>query len=191
MGRPKLLLDVGGQSVIARLLAVLETAGVGNRLIVVDPADDELKTEIEKQGGLALVPPIAPPEMRDSVAIGLSAVRYFLSMRGEVADPHAPWLLIPGDHPVVVAPTVKALLEASRQNRGRIVVPAYNGRRGHPTVFAWRHALAVDRIPEGQGFNWILKEYAADVIEVAVENEGVILDLDTPDDYQRLLALWE
>ena len=99
--------------------------------------------------------------------------------------------MIPADHPVVLAETVTILLEAARRNPGRILVPTHDGRRGHPTLFCWKHALEIDQIPEGEGFNWILKRYAADVIEVAVASPSVLVDLDTPEDYERLRKLWE
>src|SRR5579863_2153397 len=156
MGRPKLLLEFGGRSVAARLLAALARAGVGNRLVVVDPEDDALKRLVEDCGGNVLVPPTAPPEMRESVAFGLHEVMSELDRRKEAVDLASPWLLIPGDHPVVLSGTVETLLDASRRNPGRIVVPIFKGRRGHPTVFTWRHALEVDRIPNSEGFNWIL-----------------------------------
>jgi CTP:molybdopterin cytidylyltransferase MocA len=57
-------------------------------------------------------------------------------------------------------------------------------------VFAWRHALEVDQIPPDMGFNWIVRQHAADVVHVPVENEGVVLDLDTPEDYERVKAIW-
>jgi molybdenum cofactor cytidylyltransferase len=57
-------------------------------------------------------------------------------------------------------------------------------------VFAWRHALEVDQIPPDKGFNWIVRQHAADVVHVPVENEGVVLDLDTPEDYERVKAIW-
>jgi molybdenum cofactor cytidylyltransferase len=191
MGSPKLLLDLAGQTVIARVLAALGRAGLTNRLVVIHPQDDVLKREVESHGGRALVPPTAPPEMRDSVAFGLRAVADDLKARGEPGLPDLPWLLIPADHPVVLTETVQLLLESAGRNPGRIIVPTHRGRRGHPTVFAWRHALEIDQIPAGQGFNWILQHAASDIVEVAVASEGVLIDLDTPADLERLRAIWE
>jgi molybdenum cofactor cytidylyltransferase len=191
MGSPKLLLDLAGQTVIARVLAALGQAGLTNRLVVINPQDKSLEREVRLHGGVALLPPTAPPEMRDSVAFGLHAVADDLAASGEAGGPDWPWLLIPADHPVVLAETVQSLLDAAGRNPGRIVVPTHGGRRGHPTVFAWKHALEIDQIPAGEGFNWMLKHAANDVVEVAVASEGVLIDLDTPDDYDRLRAIWE
>ena len=87
MGSPKLLLDLAGQTVIARVLAALGRAGLTNRLVVIHPQDDVLKREVERHGGRALTPPTAPPEMRDSVAFGLRHVADDLEASGESDGP--------------------------------------------------------------------------------------------------------
>jgi molybdenum cofactor cytidylyltransferase len=191
MGLPKLLLDVDGQTVIARVLTVLAQAGLRNRIVVIHPDDESLKREVERYAARALVPTTAPPEMRDSIAFGLHQVARDLETHGETADPQSRWILIPADHPVVIAQTVCLLLDAARQNPGRIIVPAHAGRRGHPTVFAWSHALEVDQIPAGEGFNWLLKREADGVVEVPVASPSVLFDLDTPDDYESLRQTWK
>jgi molybdenum cofactor cytidylyltransferase len=191
MGAPKLLLDLGGQTVIARVLAALSQAGLAERIVVLHPQDDALRHEVERQGGRALLPPSPPPEMRDSIAVGLRQMAREIAKRGDKTDLDSPWLLIPADHPVVLAETVTILLEAARRDPGRILVPTHDGRRGHPTLFCWKHALEIDQIPDGEGFNWILKRHSADVIEIAVASPSVLVDLDTPEDYERLRKLWE
>ena len=190
MGTPKLLLDVGGQTVLARLLGGLENAGLSSRWVVVHPDDAEIRAEVERHGGSALVPAAPPPDMRASAAYGLAVLKQRFHDRGEVPQADAPWLLAPADHPVLSVEIVTTLLEAARVNPGRIFIPTYRGRLGHPTVFAWRHALEVDQIPPDKGFNWIVRQHAADVVHVPVENEGVVLDLDAPEDYERVKAIW-
>jgi molybdenum cofactor cytidylyltransferase len=191
MGAPKLLLDLGGKTVIARVLAALSQAGLAERIVVLHPQDEALRREVEQQGGRALLPPSPPPEMRDSIALGLRQVAREMAERGEEADLDSPWILIPADHPVVLAETVTILLEAARRNPGQILVPTHEGRRGHPTVFRWKQALEMDQIPAGKGFNWLLKRNSAAVIEVAVASPSVLVDLDTPEDYERLRKLWK
>jgi len=191
MGSPKLLLDVNGKTVIARVLTALGEAGLVNRLVVLHPQDELLKREVERHGGRAFFPPTPPPEMRDSIQFGFKSVADEIRASGEPADPHQPWLLVPADHPVIDAKTVTILLEAAAKNPGRIIVPTHGGRRGHPTVFAWKHALQIDQIPEGLGFNWIVEQSPADIIEIEFASSGVLVDLDTPDDYERLRKMWK
>jgi molybdenum cofactor cytidylyltransferase len=188
MGTPKLLLDVRGQTVIARLLAALERGGVGNRFVVINPLDTALRTEVERCGGQALVPPAPPPDMRASVEFGLRSIGSLLAGKPDAVNADCPWLLIPADHPAVLAETVRTLLEVAKRHPGRIIVPVHDGRRGHPTVFRWKHALGIDAIPPDEGFNWIVKRHAAEVVEIPVPTQDVLIDLDTPEDYERFCA---
>jgi CTP:molybdopterin cytidylyltransferase MocA len=190
MGQPKLLLDLCGQTVLARLLAALGAAGVTNRWVVVHPDDADVRAETERHGGLPLVPDTPPPDMRASATFGLSVIKKRVVAQEPAPSPDAPWLLVPADHPVLSPAIVTALLEAARSHPGAILIPTCRGRAGHPTVFAWRHALEVDQIPTDMGFNWLVRQHAGDVVHVPVESEGVLLDLDTPADYQRAQAIW-
>jgi molybdenum cofactor cytidylyltransferase len=191
MGSPKLLLDVNGKTVIARVLAALDEAGLSNRLVVLHPQDELLRREVEQHGGRALLPATPPPEMRYSIQFGLQTVAQEIRARRECADPNQPWFLVPADHPVIDPQTVTILLEAAAKSPGRIVVPTHGGRRGHPTVFAWKHALQIDQIPAGSGFNWILDQESSDIVEIEFANPNVLLDLDTPEDYERLRKSWK
>lgn len=190
MGAPKLLLDVAGRTVLARLLGALGDAGVKDRWVVVHPDDTEIRAEAERHGGTALVPDTPPPDMRASAEFGLSILKKRSQERHQIPAPDEPWLLVPADHPVLLPETVIALLAAARNHPGKILIPTCRGRHGHPTVFAWRHALEVGEIPADRGFNWIVRQHAADVLEVPIENEGILLDLDTPEDYERLKSIW-
>jgi CTP:molybdopterin cytidylyltransferase MocA len=46
-------------------------------------------------------------------------------------------------------------------------------------------------VPAGQGLNWLLREYAAQVEELEVDDPDVLLDVDAPADYERLLSRFE
>jgi molybdenum cofactor cytidylyltransferase len=191
MGSPKLLLDVNGKTVISRVLTALGEAGVANRLVVLHPDDELLKQVVERSGGRALLPPTPPPEMRDSIQFGLQSIAGQLLAVGDSINLDSPWLLVPADHPVLEPQTVSTLLEAAAKHPGRIIVPTHAGRRGHPTVFAWRHALQIDQIPTGLGFNWMLKHEPGDILVVEFASPSVLVDLDTPEDYERLRKTWK
>jgi molybdenum cofactor cytidylyltransferase len=75
-----------------------------------------------------------------------------------------------------------------RSSPGKIMVPVYRGRRGHPTLFPFRLATEVFRLPPDQGLNSLLKMHAAEIVQIDFDSPAVVADLDTPEDYARLLA---
>ena len=98
------------------------------------------------------------------------------------------WLLAPADHPLLDASVVGTLITAWGAAGERIVVPAYRGRRGHPTIFPWRLAAEVFGLPGDLGLNALMRRHANEVDEVDFDAPAVVADLDTPEDYARLQA---
>ncbi|MFQ5733699.1 MAG: NTP transferase domain-containing protein [Planctomycetaceae bacterium] len=181
MGRPKLTLELGGKSVIRRLLETLEQAGVSGRLIVCRNDDRELFEEIEAAGATVVTPGVHPPDMRTSVECALDVLRTV-----HRPEPDEGWMLAPADHPVLSVPVVRRLVEQWADGGAAILVPTFDGRRGHPTLFRWSLADRVRDIPADCGLNHLLRQFPADVVEYPVDDPCVLADLDTPADFARL-----
>jgi molybdopterin converting factor subunit 1 len=115
--------------------------------------------------------------MRESIEIALAAA----------ANPAPPErvLLAPGDIPGITAQIVAALLEESARQPQKIVVPRCGKRRGHPVVLPWSLAIDVASLPSGQGFNALLARHQSLVVELPIEDSGVTVDIDSPDDFER------
>jgi molybdenum cofactor cytidylyltransferase len=80
------------------------------------------------------------------------------------------------------------VLKAASQGQGSIVVPVFAGTRGHPTWIAWRHRAGITALAPGLGLNTYLRQHAHETLEVPVTARGVVEDLDTPEDYRRMLG---
>ncbi len=104
-------------------------------------------------------------------------------------QPDEPWLLVPADHPTLDPNVVRLLLDEYKRKRGNasLLVPVYEGRRGHPLALAWRHVEGIRRHTVNEGLNTYLRQHAAATRELAVASAEILRDLDTPEDYERLL----
>jgi molybdenum cofactor cytidylyltransferase len=190
MGQPKLLLPWRGSTVIAHLVGELLAAGLSQILVVVRSSDIALTSAVESTGATVVRPPNDPPDMRSSVELGLQAAFKTLATSGAAVDSpqsETGWLLIPADHPIVSRSTVDALRAAWQPRARQILIPTYSGKRGHPTLFSGDFACEVPGIPLDCGLNWLVKQNSQSIREVPVTDPGVIIDLDTPEDYQALL----
>jgi CTP:molybdopterin cytidylyltransferase MocA len=90
----------------------------------------------------------------------------------------------PVDHPFVSLESALALLDAARRTGAPIVVPDYDGRRGHPVFFhrdTWRELMTV---AEG-GAREVVRAHGTRVATVAVPDRGVLRDIDTRPDMQE------
>ena len=190
MGQHKLLLPLNGLSLIQRLLEQLCNSHHSAICVVVRADDAALIQEIEAwcdanisgATNLHLVQPVDPPEdMRSSVQSGLDwlAERYHPS-------PESAWVLVPADFPLVNSSVISQLVQSWQKTQEDILVPTYEGRRGHPTFFRWSLVPLVKQIPYNQGINSLLQSPNLTVKTQPVESVSVIEDLDTPEDYDRI-----
>jgi CTP:molybdopterin cytidylyltransferase MocA len=143
---------------------------------VVTGADPAVAEAAAALGARTVANPAADAEQIDSLRVALRA----LPPEAEAA---AVALV---DVPEVDADTVRAVLDGFRRTRAPVVLPAHGGRHGHPVLFAraaWAELLAAGL---AEGARTVVHAHAADRVEVAVP--ALPRDVDTPDDYRRLLA---
>ena len=100
------------------------------------------------------------------------------------------WLLVPADHPSLDPEVVRQLIQARTANPNcSLVIPTFQGKRGHPTLFTWKHVANIRAFSPGLGLNAYLRHWAVETLEVHVAAD-VSCDLDTPEDYERLVQIW-
>lgn len=185
MGQPKLLLTLGGKSILERLLLALDHPSITTRTVVVRAGDIPLRQEASRLGASVVIPAADPPDMKMSVTLALDAIQRKYSPNDDDG-----WLLVPADHPVLDRRLIDAMINCWNTRQPRILVPRHGDRRGHPTMFRWSLAREVGRIPPESGLNWLLREFASDVMELPVDTDAALTDLDTPEDFARLQARW-
>ena len=100
----------------------------------------------------------------------------------QLANTQAEAVLVwPVDHPFVSADSVRAVLDAYERSRAPIVIPTFEGRRGHPGLFArslWRELMVV----EHDGARGVIHANDAHVVEVPVPDAGIVRNIDRPAD---------
>jgi putative nucleotidyltransferase with HDIG domain len=94
-------------------------------------------------------------------------------------------LLIPADMPLVRCSTVTRLCEAFYRSSAPVVYPVFQQRRGHPVVISSRLFPAILSGDGTGGLRALLAEYDHEAHQESVLDEGILIDLDTPADYQK------
>ncbi len=182
MGRPKLLLPSQGTTILGRLMSALDTPRVLCSCVVMRADDRELQREAERHSAWVVQPAVDPPDMRTSVEVALTKIEQRFSPL-----PHDAWVLVPADHPWLSPELLAELLTAWDQTAADILVPTFDGQRGHPTVFRWSTVAEIRTIPPNEGLNRLVRRQPDRVTEWPCRHPEVLYDLDTPEDYQRLL----
>lgn len=186
MGRPKLALPLGGRTVLEHVVAALRGAGVERVLVVIGPHAPELGPLVETAGASVCRLAEETADMRATVEAGLRWVEERWR-----PGPKDDWLLVPADHPALEAAVVREVLLARAAHPwASVIVPRFGRRRGHPALIAWKHVAGMRALPPGQGLNVYLRQQAAETLELPVASASVLVDLDTPEDYERLRREW-
>jgi molybdenum cofactor cytidylyltransferase len=183
MGRAKLLLPLGEHTVLECVLSAVRSGGVTEIVVVVAPKTPELARVAASAGAHVVQLAEDTPDMRASLMHGLAWIEAHFHPSAEDG-----WLLLPADHPTVRSEVVQAIL-AAVGGRDTIVVPTHHGRRGHPTWLSWSHVAALSALPAAQGLNAFIRAHADQTRELVWPDAEILRDLDTPEDYQALMAL--
>lgn len=178
MGTPKALLDASGSTFVERVVGTLREGGCVPLLVVVSDPDGPLATAARATG--AQVEVNTHPEQGP-----ISSLRVGLEALGD--DVHA-CAFLPVDHPLVKPETVARLVTALEASDAPIVVPNYKGTRGHPVLF--RRSVFPELLDEDleEGARTVVHRHLDDLIEVDVDDAGVLADIDSPADYSRHFA---
>lgn len=101
----------------------------------------------------------------------------------EVSDWEAAMIFL-GDMPFVQPETIKALLAAYAEHKHQpcIVVPAVKETRGHPVLFDQAYFREIESLTGDTGARALLTEHADKIVEVNVDDSGILKDIDTPED---------
>jgi molybdenum cofactor cytidylyltransferase len=94
------------------------------------------------------------------------------------------FLVTPCDLPLIEDYTIEVLLKAYRENEGKIVVPRFMGKKGHPVVFPITVQSIFKNIKGDIGARDIIKEKGC--IYVDLDDPGIIADIDTLNEYNKI-----
>lgn len=177
MGRDKALLDYHGQPFLGAILASLRAAGIKRPIVVLGHHAEAIRRAAQLDDGEVEV--IINQDYQRGQTSSLQAGLRAASVSG--ADGV---LLCLVDHPLVPAAVIKSLQDAFFAASVPIIIPMCSGRRGHPVLIGrgvFPELLALDA---AQGANTVIRKQPAHLVETG--NDGVLLDIDTPEEYEAL-----
>lgn len=180
MGRPKQLLPYGNRTILQHVLDVLLGAGLHGVTVVLGHRADAVRGSLSGFPVHVCLNPDPDRGMLSSLRVGLSSLP---------ADTNAVLVAL-GDQPNISPGVVSRIRQAYLVSGKGIVVPTCAGRRGHPTLIDLdRYGRAIHALDDNLGLKPLVRGHPEDTLELAVEDHGVLEDLDTPEDYRNALKV--
>jgi len=177
MGQPKQLMPFGQSTIVEGTIDNLLNSAVSETIVVLGYQDEEVRKTVAGKPVKIAINPDYQQGMSTSIIAGLKQI-----------DKRARAVLIAlGDQPFVDSQTINSLVEAFIANNRGIIIPVYQGRRGNPVIFAIGYKGELLNLKGDVGGREIIKRHPDDVLEVAVNCEGVLLDIDTMENYTSII----
>ena len=108
---------------------------------------------------------------------------------GAVPDGTDAVLFLLGDQPLVTPETINRLLSAYRESAAPIVLPLFKGMRGNPVLFSRETFQQLELLDLDSGARPLFEEYAGRILQLPVDDGSIHFDIDTEEDYRRLIEL--
>ena len=169
MGKSKQLIPFGRSTILEETVNNMLNSKVSEVIVVLGSRADEVTEKIAFKPVKTVVNPDYQQGMSASVIAGLRLI-----------DSSALAVMIAlGDQPLINSQAINRLIEEFCNHDKGIAIPTYQGRRGHPVIFAMKYKEKLLELKGDIGGREIIDRYPDDVLEVAVNCEGIYIDIDT------------
>ena len=179
MGSPKPLLPLAGETYLERILGTLATMPVGPIVVVLGAEAALIRAQIDLGECTVLVNERPETEMLGSLQL---AIGY---LQENVPECRAVLVSLV-DMPRFAGSSALQLVTAFLRTAAPIVVPAHEGRHGHPVLFSeqvWDELLSA---PIDEGARVVVQAHRGEMEVVAVEDPWVLRDADTPEQHRQM-----
>lgn len=182
MGRPKALLEWRGRSFLETVCGALRSAGVEERIVVLGRASEEILAGWKPAGEKTVVNPRPEGGQLSSLRAGLQAA---------AADTEA-FMICLVDQPAILPETYQKVIGRWASDKSSIIIPRavrpsdLRLKRGHPVIIPAMYKSLCFEGPLESGLHWVTHHPSAKVLDLDVDDVNIIMDVDTPEDYQEL-----
>jgi molybdenum cofactor cytidylyltransferase len=176
MGSAKALLLYNDRTFVEHLLDVTRHPRIGVQRVVLGAEAEYIRERLGLDSSLIIENPDWQRGQLSSIQAGIRSLG---------GTPTEGVLLCLVDHPLISSTLVKTLIESFDASGKPIVLPSYLGRRGHPLIFASRLYDELLAAPAETGARAVVWKHDGEVLEVPTEEQGVLINLNDPDAFQR------
>jgi len=179
LGEPKQLLNFRGETLVRRAVRAAEEARCASVVVVVGEAAHAIQDELRQTSAVTVQNPDWQRGLGTSIQRGLEHLI-------ETAPAIDAALLLTCDQPLVNASTIAALIAEKDKTRKPMVASSYANTLGIPALFDRSCFDDLLALPDNSGAKALIAARPNDVASIAFDDGAI--DIDTPADFQRLIA---
>ncbi len=179
MGRAKQLLPWQGKVLLQHALDAILDSEVDEVILVLGCEAERILKKVDTRKIKVVINPDYAQGMITSIQRGLKVLP-----GGAEA-----FFIVLGDQPGISPQIYDQLIHEFRRvyPSKRILLPTYEGKRGHPALFSIDYREEGSTLKGDVGFRQIILDHPDDLLFIEMGAKAVLEDIDTPEDYQNLL----
>lgn len=172
----KLLLPYRGKTIIQTVLDKITPLNFAEILVVVGFEQNKMKKALQNFPLRFVHNPNYESGMATSIGVGISQSQPYVDG----------YMILLGDMPWIDQTVLKNLIRSFYTNpASAIVAPSFQKRRGNPVIFSKKYRDDLLSLSGDSGARPVMQKFQDQVIEVQVENERLLMDIDTLEDYEN------
>jgi len=174
MGKSKPLLRFNDKTFLDQIISALRDSDVDRITIVLGAKAEMIKNSIDLSGTNIVI-------NKDYQKGQLSSLIAAIEDTPQETDAILVCLV---DNPFITKEVINKIIAKFRETNNPIIVPVFNGQRGHPTLFSRSLFSELVNAPEEQGARYVLHSNAEKVLELETSESTILTGIDTPEDYR-------
>jgi molybdenum cofactor cytidylyltransferase len=174
MKKQKLLLPFNGKTIIETVVENVVKSVNSNVIVVLGSHSEQIQQQLVSYDIQFCINDKYLSGMLSSAICGFSAVP-----REAKAV-----LVFLGDQPQIPASAATLVIEAWNHSKKGIVIPVFNGKRGHPVLIETRYKSEIEQLDLEKGLRLLSEKFKNDVCEVECKIPEILRDIDTPEEYK-------
>lgn len=181
MGTFKPLLPLGNKTVIEHVVATFLSAGVRDIRVILGHKARNVIAVLENLAVSWSINDDYQSEMFKSVKVGVGGLKH---------DSKS-FFILPVDIPLVRPQTLQMLMGSSGNESSQIIYPTFLGKRGHPPLIPRQYTEKLTHWSGTGGLKVFLEQYDDSSLDVSVFDQGILMDMDTSEQYNQIVARYE
>ena len=174
MGKLKPLLKFKERTFLGQIISVLKLSDVDQITVVLGAEAETIKKSIDLSGTSIVI----NKDYRKGQLSSLIA-----AIENTPAETKA-ILVCLVDSPFITKELVNKIIAKFKETDNPIIIPVFNNKRGHPSLFS---RLLFDELlnaPQEQGARYVLYSNEEKILELETSESTILIGIDTPDDYK-------
>jgi molybdenum cofactor cytidylyltransferase len=178
MGRPKMLLPWDSSTILETVVWKALSSRSDGVLVVLGADKNKTKRLIKRAPVTRIYNKNHKKGMLSSVRAGMTALP-----AGTGAA-----IFALGDQPHIRADVFDLLIDSFHASAKGIILPTFRGKRGHPLLVDMKFREEILGLDDFAGLRGLLEAHPHEILEVPMDDPGILKDIDSPEEYQSLLS---